>query len=102
MSYAVTLPAFSGPLDLLLRPRLTVAQVVAAVRERLARRTWISFEDLFGAVVTHEDVIVTFWAILELLKRQAMVIEQAELFGTISIGCGAVLAAVEIGEDEPA
>jgi segregation and condensation protein A len=88
------------PTALSLRPRLTVAQVGASVRERLARRTWISFEDLFGAVVTHEDVIVTFWAVLELLKRQAIVIEQRELFGTISIGRGAALAAVEIGEDE--
>ncbi len=82
-----------------LGPRLSVAQVVTSVRERLARRTWISFEDLFGVAVTHEDVIVTFWAVLELLKRQAIVIEQAELFGPISIGRGAALAAVEIGED---
>ena len=81
------------PLDeaavLSLGPRLTVAQVVERVRERLARQAWISFDDLFGAAVTREDVIVTFWAVLELLKRRAITIEQPDLFGTISIGRGA-------------
>lgn len=71
-----------------LAPRLTVPQVVAQVRDRLARAPWFSFEDLFGAAVTREDVIVTFWAVLELLKRRAIAVEQQELFGTISIGRG--------------
>ncbi|NTU81861.1 MAG: segregation/condensation protein A [Chloroflexales bacterium] len=84
-----------------LGPRITVAQVVARVRERLAHHAWFSFDDLFGAVVSREDVIVTFWAILELLKRQAVVVEQHELFGTISIGRGAAaLESAEIGEGE--
>lgn len=71
-----------------LGPRLTIPQVVARVRERLARAPWFSFEDLFGDVVVREDVIVTFWAILELLKRRAISVEQHDLFGTISIGRG--------------
>jgi segregation and condensation protein A len=81
------------PLDeaavLSLGPRLTVPQVVARVRERLARAPWFSFEDLFGDLVRREDVIVTFWAVLELLKRHAIVVEQTDLFGAISIGRGA-------------
>jgi segregation and condensation protein A len=80
------------PLDeaavLSLGPRLTVAQVVGQVRARLAQAPWFSFEDLFGAAVSREDVIVTFWAVLELLKRRAIVIEQLDLFGTISVGRG--------------
>jgi segregation and condensation protein A len=80
------------PLDeaavLSLGPRLTVAQVVGQVRARLAQAPWFSFEDLFGAAVSREDVIVTFWAVLELLKRRAIVIEQHDLFGTISVGRG--------------
>ncbi len=80
------------PLDsaavLSLGPRLTVPQVVARVRERLAQAPWFSFDDLFGAVVTREEVIVTFWAVLELLKRRVIVLEQRELFGTISVGRG--------------
>lgn len=84
-----------------LGPRITVAQVVERVRERLDRQAWISFEDLFGAAVTREDVIVTFWAVLELLKRRAVTIEQPELFGTISIGRGATaFESAAIGESE--
>lgn len=71
-----------------LGPRLTIPQVVARVRERLDRAPWFSFEDLFGDVVVREDVIVTFWAILELLKRRVISVEQRDLFGTISIGRG--------------
>lgn len=71
-----------------LGPRLTVADVVARVRDRLARAPWFSFEDLFGDVVGREDVIVTFWAVLELIKRRAVVVEQRDLFGPISVGRG--------------
>jgi segregation and condensation protein A len=71
-----------------LAPRLSVAQVAARVRERLARQAWFSFDDLLDAAVSREDVIVTFWAVLELLKRRAVVIEQDALFATISIGRG--------------
>lgn len=85
-----------------LGPRLTIGQVVERVRDRLARQPWFSFDDLFGSAVTREDVIVTFWAVLELLKRRAIVIEQPELFGTISIGRGAAAletTAIEEGDE---
>jgi segregation and condensation protein A len=71
-----------------LSPRLTVEQVVARVHERLEHQAWFSFDDLFGALVSREDVIVTFWAVLELLKRRTISIEQDQLFGRISIGRG--------------
>jgi segregation and condensation protein A len=93
----------SLPLDeaavLSLPPRLTVAQVAARVRERLERQTWFSFDDLLADTTTRQDVIVAFWAILELLKRRAVVVEQDEIFGMISVGRGAALAeAVPEGE----
>lgn len=81
------------PTVLSLGPRLTVAQVVADVRRRLDRAAWFSFDDLFDVAVRREDVIVTFWAVLELLKRRMIVVEQQELFGTISIGRGATALA---------
>lgn len=95
------------PLDeataLTLGPRLTVGQVVARVRERLARASWFSFEDLFGEAATREDVIVTFWAVLELLKRRAVSVEQDGLFGTISIGRGEgeLVADTSLESEEP-
>jgi segregation and condensation protein A len=81
--------------------RLTVAQVAARVRARLSQQPWFSFDDLLAEASSRQDVIVAFWAILELLKRRAIVVEQAGLFGMISVGRGE--AAVETGpEDERA
>lgn len=93
------------PLDeagvLALPPRLTVAQVAGLIRERLAHQTWFSFEDLLDAAITRQDVIVTFWAVLELLKRRAIMVEQTDLFGVISIGRGEVaVVADEVGDTE--
>jgi segregation and condensation protein A len=91
------------PLDnasvLSLPPRLTVAQVAARVRERLERQPWFSFDDLLAEAVTRQDVIVAFWAVLELLKRRVIVVEQDGIFGDISVGRGAALAEAAL-EDE--
>ncbi|MFV9503649.1 MAG: segregation and condensation protein A [Oscillochloridaceae bacterium umkhey_bin13] len=84
----LALPLDDQPAPIRLGPRLTVAHVAERVRDRLAHQAWFSFEDLFDLIVTREDVIVTFWAVLELLKRQAITLSQDELFGTISIGRG--------------
>lgn len=71
-----------------LGPRLSVTEVSQQVRERLRRQPWCSLSELLGPRVCREDVIVTFWAVLELLKRQVITLEQPELFGPISLGRG--------------
>lgn len=71
-----------------LAPRLTVAQVVADILRRLERAPWFSFDDLLAPDARREEVIVTFWAVLELLKRRVIAVEQRDLFGIISIGRG--------------
>ncbi len=76
-----------------LGPRLTVARVVADILRRLERTAWFSFDDLFTPDVRREEVIVAFWAVLELLKRDVITVEQADLFGMISIGRGATALA---------
>lgn len=86
------------PLDeddetLALQPRLTVRQAAERVRERLTRHPWFTFTDLLSISTTRQEVIVCLWAVLELLKRQAVVVEQDTLFDTISIGRGAAFSA---------
>jgi segregation and condensation protein A len=96
------------PLDsaavLSLPPRLTLAHVAALVRTRLARHEWLSFDDLLAEATTRQDVIVAFWAILELLKRRVIVVEQEALFGMISIGRGVALmeeaVAAEVDDEQ--
>ncbi|MBX0327936.1 segregation/condensation protein A [Oscillochloris sp. ZM17-4] len=95
----LALPLEDAAAVLSLPPRMTVAQVSAMVRERLARQSWLSFDDLLAEATSRQDVIVVFWAILELLKRRAVVVEQDALFGMISIGRGAALAEATAGEE---
>lgn len=78
--------ADAGPLSL--PQRLTISEVAGRIRARLEGQMWFSFEDLLALTTTRQEIIVTFWAILELLKRRAIVVEQVSLFGPISIGRG--------------
>jgi segregation and condensation protein A len=90
-------------LPLNLAPRLTVRMVADTIRSRLARSKWFAFEDLLASVSTRQELIVTFWAVLELLKRKAIVIEQEALFAPINIGRGDALDAAQalFDDDEP-
>jgi segregation and condensation protein A len=70
-------------------PRIiTVAEMAERIQARLERLAWVSFEDLFALTAQRVEVIVALWAVLELLKRRAIVVEQERLFGPISIGRG--------------
>jgi segregation and condensation protein A len=84
---------------------LTVGQVGTLIRERLRHQAWFSFEDLLPIRIDRVSIIVTLWAVLELLKRRAIVVEQADLFGPIQIGRGPALHEVDVStleQDQPA
>ncbi|EFO80486.1 chromosome segregation and condensation protein ScpA [Oscillochloris trichoides DG-6] len=83
-----------------LPPRRSVAEVAAEVRQRLSQQRWFSFDDLLAEPITRQDLIVTFWAVLELLKRRVIVVEQEHIFGMISIGRGAALELEEAVREE--
>jgi segregation and condensation protein A len=74
----------SAPLAL--QPRLTVADVSQQIVDRLARQRWFSFEDLLAAAGSRQELVVTLWAVLELLKRRVIIVDQPALFGPIGIG----------------
>lgn len=98
----LTLP-LDTPIPVAVTPRLTVRMVVSDIRARLADRPWFQFDDLLVQSSTRQELTVTFWAVLELWKRQIIVIEQETLFGPIGIGRGVALDAsdvsIEIGDD---
>ncbi|HWQ14715.1 MAG TPA: ScpA family protein [Roseiflexaceae bacterium] len=72
---------------------ITVGEMAARIQERLRAHEWFSFEDLLSTAVTREELVVALWAVLELLKRRAIVVEQSELFGPIMVGRGPELSA---------
>lgn len=67
---------------------ITIADVRTRVYDVLRVQRWTSFEDLLSLALTRNEVIVTLWTVLELFKRRAIVVEQADLFGAIMIGRG--------------
>jgi segregation and condensation protein A len=90
------------PTAVVLPPRLTVRQVAAQVRERLAWQQWFAFDDLLSLAATRQEVIVSLWAVLEMLKRGAVVVQQPILFGPIRIGRGPRLDTPQaLPDDDP-
>jgi segregation and condensation protein A len=85
---------------------ITVPEMAARIEGRLQRQEWFSFEDLLSLVIQRVEVVVALWAVLELLKRRAIVVEQERTFGPILIGRGPNLGTTDLHalalEDQPA
>ena len=68
------------------RPRFTVAQKMAAIASRLRwEQGGIQFVGLFLEAATRLEIIVTFLALLELIRLRRARVAQAGLFGEIRI-----------------
>ena len=63
----------------------TVEEKISRVRERLIEEDSFIFSMLFNEIITKEEVVVTFLALLELLKLKEINITQDTLFGEIVI-----------------
>lgn len=69
-----------------IRPRFTVGQKVAAIVSRLRWATeGIRFVDLFDEGATRLELIVTFLALLELIRLRRIRVAQQQLFGEIRV-----------------
>ena len=72
------------------RPKtITIAEVSERLHQRLIQQAFCTLDDLLDLMPTRAAVIVTLWTVLELLKREIIVVEQPKLFDLISIGRGA-------------
>lgn len=70
------------------------ARMVQVIERLSAAPGGLSFPSLVGEFVTIPAIIATFLALLELCKRQAILVEQQGVFGDITIS----LAAMDAGE----
>jgi len=66
-------------------PKLSVAEAVADLAERLRERGSSSFEELVGRQALPIEVVVGLLALLELYKRSLVEIEQTATFGAIAV-----------------
>ncbi|MBN2385983.1 MAG: segregation/condensation protein A [Anaerolineales bacterium] len=66
-------------------PRITIREKVAWITERLQAEPQASFRSLLGREPTRLEVVVTFLALLELIKRYRVSARQVGLFSEIQI-----------------
>lgn len=66
-------------------PRVTIRQRIAYISEALNKSKNSSFKTLVGSTSTRLEIVVTFLALLELIKRYRVSAQQDALFGDIQI-----------------
>jgi len=64
----------------------TVSEKIEFIRQMLASRHGLTFTELFGRATSRSEVVVTFLALLELIRLHVLFATQAEPFGEIQIG----------------
>jgi segregation and condensation protein A len=65
------------------RPRATVAERLALLRDRLKSTSQIRWQDVCGTTV--DEIVATLLAVLELLRRGEATVTQTDLFGPITL-----------------
>jgi segregation and condensation protein A len=66
-------------------PRITVREKLTAITAILRRRKHATFRSLMNTHPNRLEIVVTFLAVLELIKRHLVQVSQESLFGDISI-----------------
>ena len=63
----------------------TVKDKIVHIRDRIKERDMLRFDELFTDDAPTGEIVTTFQALLELLKHQFIIVEQEEVFSTITI-----------------
>jgi segregation and condensation protein A len=87
------LPLDPPPVALPAPKIVTVGEMIDRIHARLSERSWIAFEEIISLTARRIEIVVAFWAVLELWKRRAVTVEQTGLFGVIVIRHGPGFAA---------
>ena len=64
---------------------VTIAEKMALIEERLERQRRVSFDRLLDQASSRLEIIITFLAVLELIKLNGVKVQQERLFGEIVI-----------------
>lgn len=68
-----------------LETKVSIEDMISAIRSTLAERIKFSFNRLIKSAKNKTEVIVSFLAVLELVKQRELLFEQAELFSEIHL-----------------
>ena len=72
-------------------PQETIKEIISMkdkiedLKRNLSQRIEITFKDATAGVKTKVEVIVTFLAVLELVRKNIVIAEQVDMFGDIKI-----------------
>lgn len=77
-------PVVRLPREVLVRT-VSLQQTIGRIRDRLQREVQVSFTRLMGEAKSKVEVIVTFLALLELVKQRSVGLVQRDLFGDITV-----------------
>lgn len=69
----------------IVKDRFTVAQKISQIKDVLITKNRFKFTDMFESSYSKSEIINTFLALLELLKRQYITVSQNNLFDDIDI-----------------
>ena len=65
--------------------RITIREKIDAIIQQMRSSGELSFQNILSADATRLEVVVTFLALLELVKRHIVNAEQNTLFGNIEV-----------------
>lgn len=65
--------------------RWTVSEKIELIRNRVLENGRVKFFDLFDDVLSRTEVVITFLALLELIKLKVIIVDQPEVFADIDI-----------------
>jgi segregation and condensation protein A len=69
--------------------RFSVSEKIDIILQRVANRARLRFSDLFGDAVSRVEVVVTFLALLELIRLKQVCALQKNMFEEIEIAAAA-------------
>ncbi len=78
----IDLPALS---QVVAAPRITIREKIRVILDRLLENEWLTFDSLLSSQPSRLEVVVTFLAMLELVKRHVVDAQQPALFTEISL-----------------
>lgn len=68
-----------------MEPKVNIEEKIQGIRDALCARINFSFRDFLAKAESKTEVIVSFLAVLELIKQKSVSVEQLELFAEIVI-----------------
>jgi segregation and condensation protein A len=64
---------------------VTVSEQIGRIENRLTQRSRVCFREFLSEAASRVEIIVTLWAVLELVKQKRARVRQEDLFGDIFI-----------------